>query len=424
MQARQAQVDPVSTIWAGLVDGTATTPRPSRFFRPRSDFVGNIGDDRGRTAAASFEEVAVDRDSFVPVHSTQQQKTASVVLGQQEAMPLAVARPVSNEVKPWAEQGLIPTQPDAPAVGSTSAGQYATTASIGSPGMAHDPEIVQMNIKDPEIAAHQVTILPTDGVVVCNEKLHRVGSLLDSGHTLAAHLGLFEGVPDCHTPDSLAVEGMKPEEKRAWSWWSRLEASEVGSGSRQLPPLDIDRDRAPVPSTASGNKSSVAQKTPALELLYGLPPGTLSAEHVAFFLRPSNAAHIVRINQSRMRVLVTVRALTKLLALCMHIQPILTAALRVIKSRQHCLSAAGLGALYVDPRLKIEIEALQAFQQQLKLVHATLLVRDGVGISSAGPFIERLQSRIDFLQRAIQPLKQKDIIKKQASQLRKPVWQA
>ena len=160
--------------------------------------------------------------------------------------------------------------------------------------MAHDPEIVQMNIKDPEIAAHQVTILPTDGVVVCNEKLHRVGSLLDSGHTLAAHLGLFEGVPD-YTPDSLAVEGMKPEEKRAWSWWSRLEASEVGSGSRQLPPLDIDRDRAPVPSTASGNKSSVAQKTPALELLYGLPPGTLSAEHVAFFLRPSNAAAIVRL---------------------------------------------------------------------------------------------------------------------------------
>jgi hypothetical protein len=102
----------------------------------------------------------------------------------------------------------------------------------------------------------------------------------------------------------------------------------------------------------------------------------------------------------------------------------LTAALRVLKSRQHCSSGAGLGALYVDPRLMIEIEALQSFRDQLRARQAALVLRDGAGIADVGVFVERLDNRIQFLRGAQQPLKQKDIIKKQASQLRKPVWEA
>lgn len=116
---------------------------------------------------------------------------------------------------------------------------------------------------------------------------------MGSGHTLAAQLGLFEGVPDTYTPDTLAMESMKPIERQAWTWWARAESQDPGSGSAQLTPLNLDTDKATVPPTQSGNKSSVAEKTPALDLIYGFPEGTCTPEHTAYYLRPENAHNFV-----------------------------------------------------------------------------------------------------------------------------------
>jgi hypothetical protein len=101
----------------------------------------------------------------------------------------------------------------------------------------------------------------------------------------------------------------------------------------------------------------------------------------------------------------------------------LTAALRVIKARHHCSTSAGIGALYVDPRYKIEIEALKELGRQLRSRHDSLLMRGVTGLPGFEQALARIQVRIDWLQRASQPLRQKDIIKKQASESRKPVWQ-
>lgn len=278
MPSNQGGTDPASTIWAGLIDGSAA-PRPSRFYRPRPDPDIGLGTTESSRETANATFVALsgpDRPSL-----RTEDKQGSAVGG-----PAKVVQS-SPDGTPWPTDDLIPTQPD------SSAQPIQLKASSILSVNRHDPDVIQMDIKHAGLEAHQVTILPTDSAATCNRKAERVGDLLDTGHTLAAHLDLFQGVPSQHTPDSLAIEAMAPEEKRAWCWWAQHEATEVGSAARQMPPLNIDTDRAAVPPTAPGNKSSVAQKTPALELLYGLSPGTLSAEHVAFFLRPSNAASVV-----------------------------------------------------------------------------------------------------------------------------------
>lgn len=298
MQSYNAGVDPSSIIWAGLVDGNTPAPGPSRFFRPRPE---HEFDEVNRAPAPNatstpFMPGASSSQGFrAPVHNVQQTNTAVSAANVAASSP---SRPplFPQDPSPWPQDELISTQPHherLPIQPNQPIINTASSSTIKPPVNRHNPNVIRMEAQHKELAPHQITILPTDGAAACLEKMHHVGSLLDSGLTLAAHLGLFEGVPDRHTPESLAVEGMTTTEKQAWTWWSRLEATEPGSGSKALPPLDVKKDRAPVPPTAAGNKSNVAQKTPALELLYGFPAGTLSAEHVAYFLRPSNASHVV-----------------------------------------------------------------------------------------------------------------------------------
>jgi len=101
----------------------------------------------------------------------------------------------------------------------------------------------------------------------------------------------------------------------------------------------------------------------------------------------------------------------------------LTAALRILKARQHCSSSAGIGALFVDPRYKIEVEALKEFRRQLRARQTSFLSKGDAGLTWIEDVHSRIQSRIDWLEQASQPMRQKDIIRKQASQLQKPIWE-
>jgi hypothetical protein len=80
----------------------------------------------------------------------------------------------SND-SPWPQHGLISTQPD------QSASDMASAKYVEPSVHRHNPNVVQMDGKHKELAAHQVTILPTDGAAACLEKLHHVGELLNSG---------------------------------------------------------------------------------------------------------------------------------------------------------------------------------------------------------------------------------------------------
>lgn len=254
-----------------------------------------------------------------------------------------------------------------------------------------------MEVKHPQIGSHEYTILPTDSTPVCITKAAQVNELLSSGHTLSAQLGLLVGLPDRYTPDTLAIEGMKPTEKDAWLWWARAEAKRPGSGAEGLPTLDLTAHRSAVPHTAPGNKSSVAEKTRALALVYGLPEGTLTAEHVAYFLRPENAPNV----------------------------PILTAAHRVLKSRQHCTSSAGLAALLLDPRIKVEMRALADFLSQLDTRGTVLMRMDEVDETEKVQLREcsdSITGRIEYLATLRNPMRLKEIVKKQSAAGRKPAW--
>jgi len=267
-----------SPVWAGLVDGDSTAPTPSRFFRPRTEGQGNAGSilHRQVDGRTTNQPPSISPSTLVAPDSTG-----------------ADTKPffTNNQSGSTYQTPLISTQPGIP--------QGGPQASAGGPPAQETPTVrpyvnlAVMETKYPHSAPHDYLILPTDDVGACRAKVSRLDDLLSTGHTLAAQLGQLNGAPTRYTPDMLAVEGMKPSEKQAWTWWARCEASASGSGSSQLPPLDIERHRASVPVVASGNKSNVAEKTPALELIYGLPTGTLSPEHVSYYLRPENANYFV-----------------------------------------------------------------------------------------------------------------------------------
>jgi hypothetical protein len=265
-------------VWAGLVDGGSTTPVRSRFFRPRTE---------GQSETTSTDHRQVDGRSSNPLASS----IPSTFAAYAESGPDIKPSLPSNEIRNTFQIPLIPTQPDIP--------QRESQPSAGAAPVQETPSIrpyvnlVVWETKYPHSAPHDYLILPTDDAGACRAKVSRLDDLLSTGHTLSAQLGQLHGAPSRYTPDMLAVEGMKPSEKQAWTWWARCEASVPGSGSSQLPPLDIERHRASVPVVAAGNKSNVAEKTPALELIYGLPTGTLSPEHVSYYLRPENASYFV-----------------------------------------------------------------------------------------------------------------------------------
>jgi hypothetical protein len=265
-------------LWAGLVDGGSTAPSPSRFYRPRTE---------DRPGATSIRD-----------HQTDAQPS-----NQASLLPrgLAVSELLGSDIKPSLpsvqsstihEAPLIPTQPET-FQGESQHLVGATPTMTETPLVRPYVNLIVLEPKYPDSAPHDYLILSTDDENACRGKASRLDDILSTGHTLSAQLGLLNDAPTRYTPDMLAMEGMKPAERQAWTWWAKCEASAAGSGSRQLPALDIERHRAPVPIVAVGNKSSVAEKTPALELVYGLPTGTLSAEHVSYFLRPENANHFV-----------------------------------------------------------------------------------------------------------------------------------
>jgi hypothetical protein len=293
------------TVWPGLVEGGPPAPRQSRFLRQREDasapgrdalVTGGVSlsygggtSNHAQPPAPSFdtEDIKPYINNVQPSRNSQP-AFISTQPGPSQP-PITAVRPMTNH-----QPTFIPTQPSQSLNTPSAPSVPDSQPSRSLPSQIHhNVQMVNMNRKYPERAAHEYTILPTDDALTCSEKVARVDDLLSSGHTLAAQLGLLEGVPDRYTPDTLAQEGMKPEEKRAWMWWARAEASRPGSGSSQLPVLDIQHDRAEVPTVASGNKSNVAEKVPALELIYGLPSGTLNAEHVAYYLRPPNAIYFV-----------------------------------------------------------------------------------------------------------------------------------
>lgn len=266
-------------VWAGLADGDSTTPAPSRFFRPRAE---------GQNAATSTDYQQVDtRSTSGPVPTSLPSSYATRAESGPDIKPSwPSSQPGGTDQTP-----LIPTQPHIP--------QEQSHPSAGAAPVQETPSIrpyvnlFVLETKYPYCAPHDYLILPTDDIGACRAKVSRLDDLLSTGHTISAQLGQLKDAPSRYTPDMLAMEAMKPSERQAWTWWARCEASSRGSGSSQLPPLDVARHRASVPVVAIGNKSNVAEKTPALELIYGLPAGTLSPEHVSYYLRPENASYVV-----------------------------------------------------------------------------------------------------------------------------------
>lgn len=157
-----------------------------------------------------------------------------------------------------------------------------------------------------------------------------------------------------------------------------------------------------------------------MALIYGRAEDEVLGEHVAYFLRPENAAYVVSIlldaakfdaNHSRL-----ILALTS--------QPLLTAAHRIVRSRKHCSTASGQGALHVDPRYKVEYDALKEFHStaQKRNDHFKLLGGEEAGVQGFEEFEKRLGERMKWLERGLKPMTSKEIMRKVKTEMKEPAW--
>jgi hypothetical protein len=371
------QSTPGGAIWGGLSDGSADLPLPSRFLR----------------ASTSRHMIPGNQSYSIPV-SHNDRSPPELPIDVPSISDSDETKPDVTRVDSYLSSSseLIPTQP------AQSPGTFLPTASyqaIDNPVVRNSlPNLINMSTKYAGQDPVDYTLFEVDSAEACGTKLRKLRDLLASGHSLAAQQGLLEGMPYRYTPDTWAIEGMRPAERKAWCWWAKKEAEISGSGAKELPPLDPITDRYPVPVTSSGKKSSVVEKTSALELMYGYPPGALDAENTAFFLRPENAAYV----------------------------PLLTAAHRIVKARQHCASPAGQGVLYVDPRLTIEIDTLLHFKRTLDGLVSTWGICTGVDANDVEHFSTEITSRVSTLRQAQMPPRQKQLVRTQMTSLNRPAW--